>query len=88
MRLISFDKKAFNEYQNLIIVDKKMALKISEQIEDILRNPFTGLGKPEALKGNFKGFWSRRITQEHRLIYKVTDLSIIIISCNSHYGDK
>jgi len=88
MRLISFDRNAFDEYQAWIILDKKIALKIGEQIQDILRNPFTGLGQPEALKGNFKGYWSRRITSEHRLIYKVTEQSIIIVSCNSHYGDK
>jgi len=88
MRLISFDRKAFDEYQAWIILDKKIALKIGQQIEDILKNPFTGLGKPEALKGNFKGYWSRRITNEHRLIYKVTEQGIIIVSCNSHYGDK
>jgi len=66
--------------------DRKLAIRIGEIIKDILRDPFKGIGKPEALKGDFKGYWSRRINDEHRLIYKVTTDSIIIISCFSHYN--
>ncbi|MCH2245601.1 MAG: Txe/YoeB family addiction module toxin [Crocosphaera sp.] len=62
-----------------------MYKKIVELINDILRQPFSGLGKPEPLKHNLKGYWSRRINDEHRLIYQVTDTEIIIISCKFHY---
>jgi len=85
MRHIEFVPKAFIEYRNWIEVDRKTALRISDLINDILRSPFEGIGKPEALKYEFKGYWSRRIDHEHRLIYKVTDVSVIIFSCFSHY---
>ena len=85
MRIIEFHPKAFNEYQNWIETDRKLALRIGDLIRDTLRDPFNGIGKPEALKHQYKGFWSRRIDQEHRLIYTITDSSIIIISCYSHY---
>lgn len=85
MRSIEFVPEAFKEYQEWVETDRKTALRIGDLIRDILKNPFEGIGKPEALKHQFKGFWSRRITREHRLIYKVTDTSILIISCNSHY---
>lgn len=88
MRILSFRFEAFEEYQEWIKTDKKIALKIGTLIQDILKNPFTGLGKPEHLKGNFKGYWSRRISDEHRLIYKITDESIIIFACKLHYNDK
>ncbi len=60
-------------------------MRIGDLIRDILRNPDEGIGKPEALKHQFKGYWSRRIDQEHRLIYKTTATAIVIISCYSHY---
>lgn len=85
MRSIEFVPKAFKEYQQWIERDRRIALRIGDLIKDILRSPFEGIGKPEALKYQFTGYWSRRINPEHRLIYKVTDDSIVIISCNSHY---
>lgn len=88
MRVLSFSYEAFEEYQEWIKTDKKVALKIGTLIQDILKNPFTGLGKPELLKGNLKGYWSRRISDEHRLIYKITNESIIIFACKLHYNDK
>lgn len=88
MRAVNFRFEAFEEYQQWIKTDKKIALKIGALIEDILKNAFTGLGKPELLERNLKGYWSRRITEEHRLIYKITDESVIIFSCHSHYNDK
>lgn len=85
MRHIEFVPGAFKEYQEWIETDRKMALRIGDLIRDVLRNPFEGLGKPEALKHQFKGYWSRRINKKHRLIYKITKTSVVIISCNSHY---
>lgn len=85
MRNIEFVPEAFAEYQKWIETDRRMALRIGDLIRDILRNPFKGLGKPEALKHQFKGYWSRRIDRQHRLIYKVTQNSLLIVSCYSHY---
>ncbi len=85
MRTIEFVPAAFKEYQEWIESDRKTALKIGDLIKDILRDPSDGIGKPEALKHQFKGYWSRRIDREHRLIYKVTETSVVIISCYSHY---
>ena len=85
MRNIEFVPAAFREYHNWIEIDRRTALKIGDLIKDILRNPYEGIGKPEALKYQYKGYWSRRIDQEHRLIYKVTETSIVLISCYSHY---
>jgi toxin YoeB len=65
--------------------DKKIYTKIVTLIKDIQRDPFSGLGKPEALKHDLSGLWSRRITQEHRLVYNVTDQEIVIVSCKFHY---
>ena len=85
MRDILFVPKAFKEYQEWIEKDRKIALKIGDLIRDILRSPFEGIGKPEALKHKYKGYWSRRIDNEHRLIYQINDEAVIIFSCYSHY---
>jgi len=85
MRTLEFVPDAFNEYQRWIETDRRIALKIGDLIRDIIRTPFSGIGKPEALKHQFKGYWSRRINREHRLIYKATKTSIVILSCYSHY---
>jgi toxin YoeB len=85
MRNVEFVPKAFKEYQDWIQSDRKTALRIGDLIRDILRSPFEGLGKPEPLRHQFKGCWNRRIDQEHRLIYMMTENSIVIISYYSHY---
>ncbi len=72
MRTIEFVPKAFKEYQEWVQIDRKTALRIGDLIRDILRSPFEGLGKPEPLRYQFKGYWSRRIDHEHRLIYSVS----------------
>lgn len=59
--------------------------RINQLIKDIRRNPFDGIGKPEPLKENLSGFWSRRIDKENRLVYAVEDSSVVIISCKGHY---
>ena len=86
MRTIEFVPKAFKEYQDWIETDRRTALRIGDLIKDILRSPFEGMGKPEALKHQFKGCWSRRIDHEHRLIYQITNTSVVIFSCYSHYS--
>lgn len=82
MKNIEFVPKAFDEYKEWIISDRKTALRIGDLIRDILRDPFTGIGKPEPLKYQFAGCWSRRIDNEHRLIYKITETSLIIFPAN------
>ena len=83
---ISFTPKAFVEYQEWQIQDKKIAGKINRLINDIMRHPYEGLGKPEALKHDLHGYWSRRIDNRHRLVYFVEeDGSIAITQCREHY---
>lgn len=65
--------------------DPKGLARVNELIRDTLRNPFTGIGKPEPLKGNLKGWWSRRITQEHRLVYRCEEGIVIVMQCRFHY---
>jgi toxin YoeB len=65
--------------------DKRMLNKINQLLKDISRTPFSGLGKPEPLKYKYQGFWSRRIDDEHRLIYRVTNDEIHIAKCRFHY---
>jgi toxin YoeB len=71
MRDIQFSPDAFEEYNNWIIENKSLFNKINKLIIETARTPFEGTGKPEALKHDFKGYWSRRIDQEHRLVYRV-----------------
>ena len=85
MRVVQFDKAAFEDYQYWIKENPKFALRIGELIKDIMRDPFQGIGKPEALKHNWKGYWSRIITDEHRPVYKVTNDAILIAACRQHY---
>jgi toxin YoeB len=86
VRRISFEVSAFDDFQAWASMDKSIYAKIVTLLKDILRNPFTGLGKPEPLRHELKGFWSRRITQEHRLVYKVTETEIIVVACKYHYN--
>jgi len=65
--------------------DRKTLKRINELIRDTLRDPFSGIGKPEALKSNLRGWWSRRITQEHRLVYRIEGDLLIIMQCRFHY---
>jgi len=84
MRLV-FSDKAWEDYLYWQQTDKQMIKKINQLIKDIKRNPFNGIGKPEPLKYELGGFWSRRITDEHRLVYEADDNRIGIISCRFHY---
>lgn len=85
-RRIVFEASAFEDFNEWAKLDKRIYRKIAELIKDIDRSPFLGLGKPEPLKQELSGYWSRRINDEHRLVYKVTDTELIIISCKYHYG--
>ena len=85
MQLI-WQTKAWDDYLYWQQVDKKILLRINELIKDCLRTPFKGIGKPEPLKGNFSGCWSRRITDEHRLIYQIKGDGLYILQCRYHYS--
>ncbi len=87
MRGISFDPEAFEQYSDWAKADKKLFERIRRLIIDTARDPFLGIGKPEPLRGSLRGYWSRRITDEHRLVYKVTDSHITILSCKFHYSE-
>ena len=84
-RRIIFEASAFEDLNYWATTDRKIYQKIVALIKDIERSPFNGLGKPEALKHNLKGYWSRRISQEHRLVYQVTDHEILVAACRYHY---
>lgn len=86
MRKIKFENQALKELDDWIKIHPRTASKILDMLQEISKTPFEGKGKPEALKHNFKGLWSRRITDEHRLIYEVTNDFISVVSCKGHYN--
>lgn len=85
MKSLEFDPAAFEDLAWWVKQDRKRALRIIKLIEDIQRDPFQGIGKPEPLKHELSGCWSRRIDQEHRLVYQVLDSKIRILACRYHY---
>ncbi len=82
---IVLSEKAWEDYLYWQNADNKIFKKINKLIKDILRTPFEGLGKPEHLKHDLSGCWSRRINQVNRLVYKVESENLIIIACRYHY---
>lgn len=82
---INWHIDAWQEYLYWQKNDKAMVRKINGLIKEIMRTPFTGTGKPEPLKHALAGYWSRRITQEHRLVYKLTEDEVFIVQCRYHY---
>ncbi len=85
MRLV-FTPSAWEDYLWFQEHDRRLLKRINVLIKDILRAPFEGIGKPEPLKGNLSGYWSRRINDEHRLVYTTTPADIVIIACRYHYS--
>ena len=84
MRLI-FAEKAWEDYLYWQLQDRKTLKRINALLKDIGRHPFAGMGSPEPLKHNWSGFWSRRITAEHRLVYAVREEAVLIAQCRYHY---
>lgn len=84
----AFTPQSWDEYIAWQTQDKKITKKINELLKDITRHPYEGIGKPEALKNNLSGFWSRRIDDKHRLVYRIIDDQCQIIQCKGHYYDK
>ena len=80
-----FTDEAWDDYQYWVNNDKKLLKRINTLIKDIDRNPFVGIGKPEPLKANLQGYWSRRIDHEHRIVYAVENEQIVFISLRFHY---
>ena len=83
--ILSFSDDAWDDYLHWQNQDKKILKKINKLIKEIQRTPFIGIGEPEPLKYNWSGYWSRRITIEHRIVYKVKDNTILIAQCRYHY---
>jgi toxin YoeB len=84
MRLV-FTESAWQDYLWFQEKDRQLLKRVNQLIKDTLRTPFEGLGKPEPLKADLAGYWSRRINDEHRLVYGVTGTDLVIISCRYHY---
>ena len=82
---LTFTTEAWEDYLYWQKIDKKIVQKINELIKDINRSPFEGIGKPEPLKHELAGYWSRRINTEHRLVYEIFEDNIIIVACRYHY---
>jgi toxin YoeB len=83
--VLIFTENAWEDYLFWQGVDKKMVKKINGLIKEIQRSPFEGSGKPERLKYDLSGYWSRRIDHEHRLVYQATENELRIITCRYHY---
>ncbi len=85
MRLV-WDPNAWEDYLWWQTQDRKVLRRINALLADIARNGNEGIGKPEPLKHEFSGYWSRRITEEHRLVYRVAETEVLIAACRYHYG--
>ena len=85
MRTIAFHAQGWDQYTRWSHEDAKVFERLTRLISETARDPFGGIAKPEPLKHQLRGYWSRRITDEHRLVYKVTSDSIIVVSCRYHY---
>ena len=84
MRNIQFTPTAFEQFTSWVTDDKKQFQRLVRLLDGVSRTPFAGIGKPEPLKGDLAGCWSRRLNEEHRLVYKVTNDTIIVIACRDH----
>ena len=87
MSKISFSERAWQDYLYWQGQDKKVLKRINQLLQDIERNRYVGIGKPEALRGDLSGFWSRRIDDVNRLVYRVSGGFIEVIQCKGHYDD-
>jgi toxin YoeB len=81
-----FSRRAWDDYTGH--TDRALIRRTNQLIDDIMRNGHDGIGKPEPLRGDLAGWWSRRINREHRLVYRLTDDGVEIAACRTHYGDR
>ena len=84
-RRLTFTPDAWDDYLYWQSQDKKTLKRINQLVRDILREPFTGIGKPEPLRENLTGYWSRRIDDTNRLVYAVEEQAIVVVACRYHY---
>ena len=84
--MLTWTSKSWEDFT--LLGDNKTIRKVIKLIKDIKRNGYTGIGKPEPLRGDFSGYWSRRINSKDRIVYKIEGDDIIIVQCGTHYGDK
>jgi toxin YoeB len=84
---IQFTPTGWSEFQDLLELDRKLFVRTIDLIEAVSRDPFSGIGKPEPLKHQLAGCWSRRINDRHRLVYRVNGQTLVILSCIYHYGE-
>ncbi|MFI1462401.1 Txe/YoeB family addiction module toxin [Nocardia carnea] len=84
-RKLTFTAQGWKSYTSWLATDRSVLKGANKMIDAVLRDPFAGIGKPEPLRHQLAGCWSRRITQEHRLIYLVTDAEIVVVQVGSHY---
>jgi len=85
VRAIRFDRAAWDDFLYWLGSDRKTARRITRLIAEIQRDPFTGIGKPEPLRGELSGYWSRRIDDEHRLVYRADEHEVRILKARYHY---
>lgn len=85
MRNVTFSAEAFEQYQYWQEADLKILRKLNQLLRECQRTPFLGTAKPEPLKGKLAGFWSRRLSHEHRLVYEVDAEGVFVVSCRYHY---
>ena len=85
MRDLEFDSNAFEDLAWWVLQDRKKALRLIRLIQETQTDPFSGIGKPEPLKHELSGCWSKRIDEEHRLVYQVTEEKIRVLACRHHY---
>ena len=86
MKIVWFEE-AWDDYLYWQAQDKKTIKRINQLLQDALRNGYAGIGKPEPLKGEFSGFWSRRIDDVNRFVYRISDGVLEVLSCNGHYDN-
>lgn len=82
---LTFTPQSWDDYQHWQQTDKKILKRIHELIKDTLRSPYDGIGKPEPLKQALSGYWSRRITEEHRMVYRQIESGIVVVQLRYHY---
>ena len=87
-QVLQWDFDAWEDYLDWQRNDKKILKRINQLIREVVRDPFCGMGKPEPLRGNLAGFWSVRIDDKNRIVFKVSDSMLEIAQCGSHYRDK
>lgn len=85
MRSVHFDPAAWEDFQHWLGTDRRMARRVVRLIGEIQGDPFTGIGKPEPLKGELSGYWSRRIDDEHRLVYRADATEVVVLAARYHY---